>query len=66
MDMPHEGATKPCPKCGTALTFRQDTTVPFTGTGFVDDETERGVVTPRETAPGWSCSDCDYIEWIAR
>jgi len=59
-----EGATKECPTCGAALTFSQQTHVPGTGTGFVDPETSRGPVPERQTRPGWSCSDCDRVEWV--
>jgi hypothetical protein len=64
VEQPAKGATKKCPTCGATLTFRQQIHVPGTGAGFVDPHTSRGPVPNRETQPGWSCSDCDHVEWL--
>jgi len=66
MNMPADGAEKPCPKegCGGTLTFQVKTPVPGTGGAFVKEG--RGVFTEPRAEPGWSCSRCNYIEWISK
>lgn len=66
MKMPATGDSKPCPmdECGGTLSFNLMTPIPGTGGAHVDNETGRGPITEPQAAPAWSCSSCDYIEWM--
>jgi hypothetical protein len=58
--LPQEGATKPCPKCGQTMTFRNRTRVPGTGVGFAK---EGGQFPDVEYRPAWSCANPDCLHY---
>ena len=65
--MAHDGETKPCTvkDCGGTLTYQSKTLVPgiHVDTAFIDANTGRGAMPDPKTAPAWSCSKCNFIEW---